>query len=153
MFTVDNRPRGLTNAFGVFQTYYQERFPDEKADIIALIGCIQSFFTVFGSFLAGPLWDAGYCKALIAGGSAVTAFGYFMTSICDEFWQVMLAQGVVAGIGSCLCFVVVAAAIPQYFTKNKALAIGVAAAGSGLGKRKRNYIALFSVRVDNNQVE
>lgn len=130
----DNISRGLTNAFGVFQTYYQQRFPDQRPDIIALIGCIQSFMTVFGSFLAGPLWDAGYCKMLIGVGSALTALGYFMTSISKEFWQVMLAQGLVAGIGSCLCFVVVAAAVPQYFTTKLALAVGAAAAGSGLGK-------------------
>ena len=142
---VTNNHRGLTNAFGVFQTYYQQRFRDEDADIIALIGCIQPFVSVFGSFLAGPLWDAGYCKALIAVGSLLTSFAYMMTSICSQFWQVMLAQGVLAGIGSCLCFTVAVAAIPQYFTTKKALANGVAAAGSGLGELAGNGISSLAV--------
>lgn len=124
----------MTNAFGVFETYYQQQFPDEPADIIALVGSIQPFVGVFGSFLAGPLWDAGYGKALIAGGTLTTSFAYFMTSISTRFWQVALAQGVVAGLGSSLSFTVAVSVIPQYFTTHKALANGVAAAGSGLGE-------------------
>ena len=104
--------RGLTNAFVVFETYYQENFPSQKPDIIALVGCIQPFVMVFAGFLADPLWDAGYCKALMLTGSAVTAFSYFMTSICKRFWQVMLAQGVLIGFGSCLYFTVAVAVIP-----------------------------------------
>lgn len=135
--------RGLTNTFGVFQTYYQHSFSNKEPDIIALIGCIQPFVTIFGSFLAGPVWDAGYCKMLVAAGMIVTSFAYFMTSICQQFWQVMLAQGILAGCGSCMSFAVAVAAIPQYFTSKKALANGVAAAGSGLGELRANTIVPY----------
>lgn len=125
--------RGLTNAFGVFESYYQQQFPDEPADIIALVGSVQPFVGVFGSFLAGSLWDAGYGKTLIAVGTLTTSFAYFMTSIATRFWEIALAQGVLAGLGSSLSFTVAVSVIPQYFATHKALANGVAAAGSGLG--------------------
>lgn len=124
----------MTNAFGVFQSYYQHKFPDQKPALIALIGCIQPFVLIFFGFLAGPLWDAGHGRSLIFGGTCLTAFGYFMVSICDQYWQVMLAQGLLAGFGSCFLFVAAIAIIPQYFDRRKAIANGIAASGSGLGK-------------------
>ena len=126
--------RGLTNAFGVFQTYYQHKFPNEKPAVISLIGCIQPFVLIFFGFLAGPLWDAGYCQSLMLVGTCITVFGYMMVSICDKYWQVMLAQGVLTGFGSCLLYLPAIAIIPQYFNQKKALANGIAASGSGLGE-------------------
>jgi MFS family permease len=124
---------GITNAFGVFVNYYQTKFPDQNPSLITLIGSVQPFLIVFFGFLAGPLWDAGYCHALIAGGTAVTAFGYFMVSICDAYWQVMLAQGIVVGFGACLLYIPGVAIIPQYFNKRRALANGIGASGASLG--------------------
>lgn len=122
---------GLTNAYGVFNTYYaNEKFPNEKPAVISLIGSIQPFVLIFFSFLAGPLWDAGYCRLLIVSGTAIIVFGYFMVSICDTYWQVMLAQGVLVGFGSALLYMPAVAIIPQYFTRRKAVANGIAASGS-----------------------
>lgn len=124
----------MTNAFGGFQTYYQWKFPHQQPATIALIGCIQPFVLIFFGFLAGPLWDAGYCRALIIGGACLTALGYFMVSICDQYWQVMLAQGLLTGFGSCFLYIPAIAIIPQYFDKRRAIANGIAASGSGLGE-------------------
>lgn len=124
---------GISNAFGVFVTYYQVKFPDKSPAVISLIGSVQPFVIVFFGFLAGPLWDAGYCRSLVIAGTSITSFGYFMVSICDSYWQVMLAQGVVAGFGSCFLYLPAVAIIPQYFSKRKALANGIAASGSSLG--------------------
>lgn len=89
---------------------------------------------IFFGFLAGPLWDAGYGRFLILGGTCLTALGYFMVSICDQYWQVMLAQGLLTGFGSCFLYLPAIAIIPQYFDQRKAIANGIAASGSGLGK-------------------
>ena len=60
-------------------------------------------------------------------------FGMMMTSLCLLYWQVILAQGLVIGLG-CACFFVPSVAIiPLYFDKRKALGMGVAAAGSSIG--------------------
>jgi hypothetical protein len=83
--------------------------------------------------LAGPLYDAGYFTTLICSGTFLTVLGYMMTSLCTEYWQVMLAQGIVVGFGSSFLYIPSIAIIPQYFDKRKALAGGVAASGSGLG--------------------
>jgi MFS family permease len=81
----------------------------------------------------GPLYDAGYFRQLVAGGGFLIPFGFFMTSLCKTYWQVILAQGVCIGLGNGLLFVPSVAILPQYFTTHKALANGIAASGSSFG--------------------
>lgn len=57
-----------------------------------------------------------------------------MTSLCTEYWQVMLAQAICIGLGCGCIFVPSVAILPQYFTTKKAIATGVAASGSSLGE-------------------
>lgn len=56
-----------------------------------------------------------------------------MTSLCKEYWQAILAQGVVVGCGAGCLMLPSVAVMPQYFTKKLAFATGIAAAGSSLG--------------------
>lgn len=56
-----------------------------------------------------------------------------MTSLCREYWQVVLAQGIVVGLGNGFLWVPSVAILPQYFTTRKSLANGIAAAGSSCG--------------------
>ena len=83
--------------------------------------------------MSGPAYDAGYFRHLIIAGGFLIPFGFMMTSLCKEYWQVMLAQAVVIGIGNGLLFVPSVAILPQYFTTHKALANGLAASGSSFG--------------------
>ncbi len=127
--------RGLTNAFGVFQTFYQtEILKNNTASQISWVGSVQSFLLIAIGVLTGPAYDAGYFKALIWTGSFLVVFGFIMTSFCTSYWQVMLTQGLVIGIGCGCLFIPSVAILPQYFSKRRALANGIAASGSSFGK-------------------
>jgi len=56
-----------------------------------------------------------------------------MTSLCEKYWQFMLAQGVLLGISMGLLQFPSMAAVMQYFDKNIAAALGAAVAGSSIG--------------------
>jgi MFS family permease len=56
-----------------------------------------------------------------------------MTSLCKEYWQFMLAQGLLLGIGMGGLMFPAMGAIPQYFDKKRAAALGLAIAGSSVG--------------------
>lgn len=56
-----------------------------------------------------------------------------MTSLATKYWQVVLAQGIVVGLGNGCLWVPSVAILPQYFSTRKALANGIAAAGSSCG--------------------
>lgn len=57
-----------------------------------------------------------------------------MTSIRQVYWQYMLAQGLVVGIGSECLFLPSVAIVPQWFElKSRNLALGIVAVGSSVG--------------------
>jgi MFS family permease len=82
--------------------------------------------------ITGPLYDAGYFRTLLFTGSFLTVFGMMMTSICTEYWQVILAQGLTIGLGSGCLFIPSVAIVSTYFSTKKSLATGIAASGSSI---------------------
>lgn len=126
--------RGTVNAFGVFQTYYHIGFlSDRSPSDISWIGSIQSFLLLVIGVITGPLYDAGYFRALVLTGTTLVVFGFTMTSLCTQYWQVVLAQAICIGLGQGCLFIPSVAIIPQYFTTKKAFATGLASSGSSLG--------------------
>ena len=127
---------GLVNTFGVYQTYYETRLLVGKqggtATQIAWIGSLQAALLLICGIVGGPLYDAGYFRHLVAGGLFFVVFGLFMTSLCTEYWQIILAQGITMGIGMGLCFTPSNAVLAQYFHKKRPLVIGISSSGSPL---------------------
>ncbi|KAK5953178.1 hypothetical protein OHC33_005746 [Knufia fluminis] len=125
---------GTINSFGAFQTYYENNpYWSENPSNISWIGSIQAFLLLMVGVIAGPVYDMGYFRTLVVTGSFLVPFGFMMTSLCREYWQVVIAQGVVVGLGNGCLWVPSVAILPQYFTTRKALANGLAAAGSSVG--------------------
>jgi MFS family permease len=93
--------------------------------------------------LTGPIYDAGYFRALLLVGSFCVVFGHMMLSLATTYWQVILAQGVCVGIGAGCLFVPSVAILSTYFSTRVATAMGIAASGSSLGNlttmRCRSY--------------
>lgn len=84
--------------------------------------------------LTGPIYDAGYFRALLAVGSFGVVFGFMMLSLARTYWQVILAQGICVGLGAGCLFVPSVAILSTYFSTRIATAMGIAASGSSLGK-------------------
>lgn len=126
---------GISNTFGAYQTFYEQGLlKDQSPSNISWIGSIQAFMLlIIGGFVTGPIFDAGYLRAMVLVGSFASVFGMMMTSICKEYWQIILAQGLVVGFGSGCMLLPSVAVMPQYFTKRRAFATGIAAAGSSIG--------------------
>lgn len=83
--------------------------------------------------VVGPIYDRGYLKPILFVGSFFIVFGHMMLSLCTQYWQVVLAQGFVIGIGGGCLFVPSLAVLQPYFSKNLGLALGIAATGSSAG--------------------
>ncbi|KAJ9143511.1 MFS general substrate transporter [Pleurostoma richardsiae] len=125
---------GLLNGFGAFQTYYQEvLLSDMSASAIAWIGSIQIFFLMTGGLVIGPLYDLGFVRSLLIVGTILVTFGFMMTSISTQYYQVLLAQGVCVGLGTSCLYMPAITLVPAYFSTRRARAMGVAAVGSSLG--------------------
>lgn len=123
---------GVANGYGVFQDYYTKAL-NEPPSSIAWIGSVQVFFLFAIGTVSGRLTDAGYFKLIFTAGVVIQVFGLFMTSLCTQYWQIFLAQAVCLGIGNGLTFCPALAILSQYFKRNRAFAVGLAAAGAAVG--------------------
>ena len=97
---------------------------------------------MFVGVIIGPLYDAGYCRALLVAGTLLVSTGFMLTSLCTEYWQVLLAQGICIGLGTCCLSIPSIAILPLYFVKRRARAMALATVGSSLGATI--YPALFN---------
>ncbi|CAI6341403.1 unnamed protein product [Periconia digitata] len=125
---------GIMNAFGVYQNYYEsgELFETSSSNI-SWIGSIAAFLLLAMGVIVGPIYDRGYLRLILSFGAFMVVFGHMMLSLCREYWQVVLAQGLVIGIGAGVLFVPCVALVPQYFSARLGTALGIAASGSALG--------------------
>jgi MFS family permease len=129
--------RGILNTFGAYQTYYETgKLFTASSSNISWIGSVQSSLLLILGLISGPLYDAGYFRALLYSGSLLIILGQMMTSLSHEYYQSLLAQGFCIGIGVGLIFIPGVAILSTYFSSRLALANGIAAAGSGLGKHE-----------------
>ncbi|KAL8786793.1 MAG: hypothetical protein Q9195_008051 [Heterodermia aff. obscurata] len=126
---------GLVNTFGIFQDYYATGavFAASQS-AIAWLGSIQGFLMLTIGVLCGRAIDAGYLRINLTAGIATTVFGMMMVSISREYWQFVLTQGVVAGLGSGATFIPSVTVVGTYFSTRRSLAIGVATTGSSVGR-------------------
>ena len=127
--------RGLNHASpGAFQPFYTQTYlPYTSSSAISWISSIKAFLLLIGGIVMGSLYDRGYLHALVFPGAFLVVLGMMITSIATSYWQILLAQRVAVGLGNGCLFVPSVGVLPAYFPKNRALALGVAASGSGFG--------------------
>ncbi|KAJ5162425.1 hypothetical protein N7492_007817 [Penicillium capsulatum] len=123
---------GYINSFGVFQTYYTTALNRPPSDI-SWVGSIQIFLLFFIGTFSGRATDAGYFRFTLVVGATLECFCIFMTSLCTQYWQLFLAQGLGQGIGCGLMFCPTLALISTYFTSRRGIALGISASGSATG--------------------
>ncbi|KAH8697913.1 major facilitator superfamily domain-containing protein [Talaromyces proteolyticus] len=125
---------GVINTFGAYQTYYEFNLLQARSSsTISWIGTFQGFILITFSIVGGPIFDRGYFRHLIVGGSFFLVFGMMMTSLCSEYYQLFLAQGLCVGLGAGAIFLPSVAIVATYFTTKRALATGITAAGGSVG--------------------
>nr|POE77889.1 leporins efflux protein lepc [Quercus suber] len=57
-----------------------------------------------------------------------------MLSLCQEYWQVFLAQGLVVGFGGGMLYIPAIALVTTQFTTKRPIAVGLASSGSSIGR-------------------
>ncbi|KAK2741087.1 hypothetical protein FQN55_008491 [Onygenales sp. PD_40] len=125
---------GYVNACGTFQFYYRTVMLREKTTSqLAWITTLQiAIFFACGPAV-GKLVDVYGSRPVIAPFAALAVFSLGMLSMCTEYYQVLLAQGVAFGIavsGTCLPAIVT---VSQWFSTKRGLAVGLASCGSSVG--------------------
>ncbi|KAL2854506.1 major facilitator superfamily domain-containing protein [Aspergillus pseudoustus] len=131
---------GLANSFGAFESYYiRHQLSSESESTISWIGSLQSFLQFFSGLLGGPLFDrygsmlTWRIPQVIYPSAIAYVFAIMMLSLCTNYWQTMLVQGVLMGLVMGFLQIPAFAAVSQYFDKRRAAALGIAVSGSSIG--------------------
>ncbi|GAA5874957.1 hypothetical protein JCM8547_002136 [Rhodosporidiobolus lusitaniae] len=126
---------GVVNSWGVFQAYYQLYVYGltETASTISWVGSCQLALFFIMALVAGPLFDKGQFRLLIATGSALWITSIFLIPQATKFWQTMLVQGILGGLGVGLLFLPALSIQNHWWNKRRNLAIGIVASGSSIG--------------------
>jgi hypothetical protein len=123
---------GWINSYGTFQAYYEIHL-GESASTISWIGTIQTWFTFIVGAFSGRALDAGFYVPVLIAGSVIQVLGMFLMSISTKFWQLMLTQGVMTGLGGGLFFTPSLGLVATYFSNRRSLATGLATTGNAVG--------------------
>ncbi|KAL8731177.1 MAG: hypothetical protein Q9166_003584 [cf. Caloplaca sp. 2 TL-2023] len=125
---------GPINTIGIFQAYYQqELLHHHSPSAIAWISSTKLFMMYAGGLIFGKLFDSYGPRWLLLVGSALHVYGFMMTSISTQYYQVFLSQAVCSAAGASCIYYASAGSITTWFLRKRSTAFGIAATGSSVG--------------------
>ncbi|KAI6235301.1 Monocarboxylate transporter 5 [Aphelenchoides besseyi] len=123
---------GIANSFGPFLPAYEKEFGESKAltSFIGalLIGCCL----LFGPF-AGGLLNRYNARVVVIAGALLAALAFFASTFSPNIAFHLFFYGFLGGGGFSLIYLPGIVVVSQYFESKRALATGIAVAGSGFG--------------------
>jgi MFS family permease len=123
---------GQVYSFAVLYATFLDVFRASKGTTALVGGLTTGVMNVLGFLNAPLLARLGYRGALLAGGTTlVTAL--LATSYATSVAQLILAYGVLGGLGNYLLFLPSFPLLNFWWDKRRAFAVGVAVSGSGFG--------------------
>ncbi|KAL4862709.1 hypothetical protein BDV12DRAFT_39409 [Aspergillus spectabilis] len=135
VFWINAHTWGINSSYGVFLSHYlsNDVFPNTTPLMYAFTGGLS----ISCALLIAPL--ATYLIHLVGTRFVLNMGVFFETlsligaSFVTQRWQIFLSQGVCFGLGMGFLFVGSVGITPQWFHRRRGLAMGINAAGSGLG--------------------
>ncbi|KZP00819.1 MFS general substrate transporter [Calocera viscosa TUFC12733] len=137
---------GYVNAYGVYQAYYvQTLLPSYSPSAISWIGSLQAYLLFAVGIFTGPLFDRGYFRHLMIGGSILYVGCLFAQAEAkeDQYYQIFLSQGLGQGLAQGIIYLPSFAVMSHHFRKRRAFAMGLAVSGSSTGG------ILFPIMINN----
>ncbi|KAJ3027315.1 UNVERIFIED_CONTAM: hypothetical protein HDU68_004054 [Siphonaria sp. JEL0065] len=132
---------GVVYSYGVYNAHYQDIGVGSPFQV-ALIGSCSTVFIPGLGVLSGKAAAHFGFRQMILVGSIILSTGLFLASFTTNLILLILTQGVVFGVGCSLVYFPVLSLPSQWFLKRRALAVGIAVSGTGIGG------LIFSVSTD-----
>ncbi|KAJ4304985.1 hypothetical protein N0V90_000513 [Kalmusia sp. IMI 367209] len=125
---------GFMVAIGTLQDYWhQHQLADYTARDIGWIPSVFVYLTLGLGLWVGPLFDRYGPRWIALFGSSGYIVMIFLLAECKEFWQMILCCGVLGGLTGATLTCTALAAVAHWFKARRALAQGIAMAGSSAG--------------------
>lgn len=123
---------GILNSWGTFQAFYATTWDDSLSNI-SWIGSLQPGLLFLSGAVFGPAFDKWGARKLMIPGAVLYLLSFILASFSTQYWQFLLSQGMMFGIGNALLYYPAMSAITTWFDRKRGLALGLAASGSSMG--------------------
>ena len=128
MFTVF----GVVYSFGVFFEPMAREFDTGHGPTSVVFAVTAFLFFVLGA-VTGPVADRLGPRPVVLVGAGATGVGLILTAAVPSIWLGYLTYGLGVGLGTACGYVPMVAAVGGWFQRRRALAIGIAVSGIGVG--------------------
>ncbi|CAH2355869.1 putative MFS-type transporter Pynfp [[Candida] railenensis] len=135
-FTCNFMIFGIAFSYGVFQDFYTSEIgplKSESASMVALIGTLGTALTYAVGVFNNSLTYYLSCTKIMLIGSTIMSLGLILTGFANQYYQFLLTQGIMFGIGSSFLYLPPVVCAPAYFDKNRSIAMGIVFSGTGFG--------------------
>ncbi|TPX07076.1 uncharacterized protein E0L32_010971 [Thyridium curvatum] len=123
---------GVINSFGIFQAYYTD-FLGISPSAISWIGAVQNFLGYALAMFSGRMSDAGYFRLTLLIGSVLLVLGGITMSFSHTYWQLMVTQGVLMGLGAGFLCCPIMSVTSTYFSSKRTIAVALVTCGNVTG--------------------
>jgi MFS family permease len=123
---------GVAFSFGAFFDPIAAEFGTGRAAASVVFSLTSLVFFTLGA-VSGPAADRFGPRPLLLAGAAAFGLGLAATAHADRLWIAYLTYGAGVGVGVGCVYVPIVAAVGGWFQRRRALAVGVAVSGIGLG--------------------
>ncbi|KAI9495847.1 major facilitator superfamily domain-containing protein [Zychaea mexicana] len=125
---------GIANIWGIFSQAFATSILEGKATTIQLmtVGSLINVCLNIFSPISVVLVRFGLRFNYLLGGTLMS-LGVILAGFSTEVWHIFLTQSLLYGFGASFLYMSSSSAIPQWFSKRRATAMGISTAGTGLG--------------------
>eukprot|EP01006_Ploeotia_vitrea_P024863 TRINITY_DN57664_c0_g1_i2.p1 TRINITY_DN57664_c0_g1~~TRINITY_DN57664_c0_g1_i2.p1 ORF type:complete len:482 (+),score=21.68 TRINITY_DN57664_c0_g1_i2:73-1518(+) len=123
---------GSINTFSLFFSQLANQFHAGLASLSLVVSVANFLAPVIGPFAGGMATRYG-TRWVIVTAAVCQGASYLATSFTTQFWHIFLTYGLLAGISAGCTISPSLAIVGEWFEKRRALGMGIAFAGSGLG--------------------
>ena len=123
---------GVTYSFTTFLAAMSDEFDSGNGSTALLFGLTIFFLFVLG-LPAGRASDRWGPRPVVLVGCGAIVSGLLLTSMVDRIWLGYLTYGFGIGVGAACCYVPLVSQVSGWFERYRAVAVGVAVSGIGVG--------------------
>ena len=124
---------GLQYTYGLLLVAYQAALPTESFAVLVSVGSLSNGVMELSAVASGAVmlrW--GERRTCVCGG-LLAGLGLLMSSFATQGWHLVVAYGLVVGLGNSLSLFPAVITINKAFSKRRSLAAGIGCSGGGLG--------------------
>jgi MCP family monocarboxylic acid transporter-like MFS transporter 14 len=135
---------GIANAFGAFMASFETEFQTSKA-ATSVIGSLLIGSYLLSGPVAGGLLNRYDARKVVIAGSILTAVAFALSTFSPNIFVFYFCYSFLGGIGFGFIYLPAIVVVGQYFESKRALATGIAVAGSGFGTFVMPFLCQISI--------